>query len=346
MVSPPERPCGIGDYTDRLRDALTNLGLEVDLIAPMAPVPPHAQLVHIQHQYFLFGGVAPWKNCFAQWIRHVRVPVMMTVHEIVDQQISMLRRAALEITNRRQFLAPQIGAWSVHTECDASRLAAIGVQRRRISVLRMPVPQLQNLPAREAARRALGWDESMRIAVLFGFISRRKGHSTAIDALRRLPNEYRLVIAGGRHPDDRTDYVTSLQRQAEAAELDTRVEFSGYLPLHTAHAMLCGADVVLAPFLESSGSASLSEAMACSAAVLASDIEVNREYLRSVPNCIMLHRAGDAEDLAGQWAALSSDPALGMQVRAGASAYASQFTMRRMANETLEIYQQLLRSRN
>src|SRR5579862_6040332 len=45
---------------------------------------PDVDVAHVQHQYFLFGGVAPHKNHAHAFLESVKRPLVMTVHEIAQ----------------------------------------------------------------------------------------------------------------------------------------------------------------------------------------------------------------------------------------------------------------------
>jgi glycosyltransferase involved in cell wall biosynthesis len=103
--------------------------------------------------------------------------------------------------------------------------------------------------------------------VLPGFVSKYKGHERAIQALKKLPLNHKLVIAGGRHPKDRaaTRYWMSLITTVEQEGLEDRVIFTGFLPSGAAQAaVLKQGDMFLLPYDEvgQSGSAVLADALA------------------------------------------------------------------------------------
>src|SRR5512143_1934712 len=101
MVAPTRIQCGIVDYTTYLVAALNG---QVDVCGVYDPArypsaEDDADIVHIQHQYFFFGGVAPWKNRFAAFAKSLRKPAVMTAHEFVEPSGPPHVRAAIRITN-------------------------------------------------------------------------------------------------------------------------------------------------------------------------------------------------------------------------------------------------------
>src|SRR5207302_454220 len=126
----------------------------------------------------------------------------------------------------------------------------------------------------------------------------RKGHRLALEALSMLPDNATLLIAGGRHPDDKSDFVERIQADINIAGLSERVKVTGYLPPDSVAQVMSATDLVLAPFTETSGSGSLAMAFACGKPILASDIGPHKECLAETPGCLSLFRSGDASALA------------------------------------------------
>jgi glycosyltransferase involved in cell wall biosynthesis len=354
MVAPPSgEPCGVRDYTEYLLAELRQI-VDVRFVTDaerFTPAMNGVDLAHVQHQYFLFGGVAPWKCRFRAFANRLRVPAVMTVHEFVSPGGSPSRRAAIALANRLHFRHSAIRHYMAHTQADRERMAAEGLPRERITVVRHGVPPAPALPAREEARRALGLEKRF-LLTMFGFLSRRKGHLLALEALKLLPTDVMLLIAGGRHPDDRTNYVNDIKQTIQQAGWADRARITGYLPPQEAASVLSAADLVIAPFLESSGSGSLAYAFACGKPILASDIAAHREILGETPGALALFPAGDIEQdsrpranaaaLAQAVAALRDDPEALSTLAAGARRYAETHSYARMAEETAAVYHRTL----
>lgn len=368
MLAPTRERCGIGDYSRRLADALRALP-DIAAVTPLSTPEDAARMgsltalkhfvsderhyaalgrqlnagdiAHIQHQYFFFGGVAPHKNHFAALLKAIRVPVVMTVHEIADGGAVGWKRALIGCTNRRNFLHPAIRQIIVHTAADAQKLHAMGVAEAQLSVLPVPVPPALPLPERDAARAALGVS-GKRVLLMFGFLSAKKGHSLALEALRDLPADVVLVFAGERHPDDPSDYVDRLREAITAQRLEKRAWITGYLPADRIPQVMAAADVALAPFLESSGSASLAHLLAYGLPVLASDIPPHRELLTQTPGSLLLFPVGSVGELRRQILELLNDPALIASLREGAARFCAERSFAHIARQTVAIYRQAL----
>src|SRR5262249_32917961 len=158
-----------------------------------------------------------------------------------------------------------------HTQRDRERLMALGATAERIEVISVGVPTADPMPDSKLAKREFGL-EGRRVVTLFGFLSAKKGHRLAIDTLKQLPDDVTLLFAGDRHPDDRTEYVPNLQAYLAAEGLAERVRMTGYLPDEVIPIVMAATDVAVAPFVQSSGSASLAHLFAYGRAIVASDI--------------------------------------------------------------------------
>lgn len=133
-----------------------------------------------------------------------------------------------------------------------------------------------------------------KILTVFGFLTARKGVHTILPALSNLP-DCLLVIAGGKHPKDKTSYFEYLRDRIHTLGLNNQVKITGYLSQEDIKQILMATDIVVAPFLESFGSGSISFAAAYQKPVIASDINYFKELQKNGFG-IELFRASDALD--------------------------------------------------
>lgn len=352
MFAPVREQCGISDYTRFLVDALPDV---VRIVAAPHIAGNRAELrkrfaacgaqmnagdvAHIQHQYFLFGGVNPLKSDVQNFLQQIRVPLVMTVHEIVLPKPTdgFAFKCALNLTNRRNFLPPKIGAYIVHTTADRTRLHSLGVSEAKIHFLPHGIPDALPMPTPEDAKRLLGL-EGKRVLTLFGFLAAKKGHAHALNALVHLPGDVVLVFAGGQHPDDRSDYVANLRAQMEAQNLSSRVRITGFVAPEQIPVWMAATDVALTPFVETSGSGSLAHLMAYGVPTIASDIAPHREIAAEDAG-IQLSQTEQPEPFAADIRALLNNPTQRAMMRAGAQDYAARHSFREIARQTHAIYE-------
>ena len=375
MFTPWHARCGVRDYAAHLisaLDTLPQIGAIRVVAAPedaarngIASVLSHhpadsrrfqrlgremnagASVAHIQHQYFLFGGVAPFRTHIKAFLNELKVPAVMTVHEIAAEGSGFLNRRLVSAANRINFVHPSIKALIVHTEADRQRLWSMGLPQERVHLIRHPIPPAQTMPDREAARRALDRMypslRGRRIITLFGFLSNKKGHMIALPAMTYLPDDFALLFAGDQHPDDHTDYVSTLHAEVERLELDQRVVFTGYVAEDLVPIIMAATDIAIAPFLRTSGSGSLANLFAYGRAVIASDIEPHRELLAEAPGVLSLVPPLNPEALAAEIVALARDDARREGLSRAALAYAARNSYVEMARETVRVYDEVMR---
>lgn len=301
-----------------------------------------ASMAHIQHQYFFFGGVAPHKNHAHALLDAVKVPLVMTVHEVVAPTGSAVARAAIALTNRRNFRHPALRALLVHTATDRDLLVEMGTPPDRIHVVTHGIPTPAPMPDAETAKAMLGLT-GKRVVTLFGFLSSKKGHGIALDALPYLPEDILILFAGDQHPDDHTDYVAALRARLEAINSATeRARITGYLPEAELPALMAATDVAIAPYTQTSGSGSVANQLAYGRAIVASDIAPHQAFLAAQPDSLLLFPAGDPQALANAITSVLDDPARRDLLQAGARAYAQAHSYAAMAQTTVEIYKSVM----
>lgn len=368
LLAPNRERCGIGEYSRLLAealDALPGIATVNRISTPEAAtrigtcgalqnyLPDERRfyalgeslntgdVAHIQHQYFFFGGVAPHKNHFRALLNAVRVPLVLTVHEIASGGTSGWKRALIALTNRRNFLHPAIRQVVVHTQADACKLRTLGVPEAQLTVLPVAVPPTAPLPNRDTARAALRVD-GKQVLLMFGFLSAKKGHFLALEALTHLPDDTILMFAGERHPHDCSDYVARLRASITERGLEERVLITGYLPDDSIPGVMAAADVALAPFTESSGSASLAHLLAYGVPVVASDIPPHRELLSQSPGSLLLFPNGNAASLAQAMQTLLNNRSVNASLKLAAGQYAAERSFAHLAGETLALYRKAI----
>jgi glycosyltransferase involved in cell wall biosynthesis len=343
MIAPRKDQCGISDYSDYLMDALSKRVTRIRRTdwENYSPENDRADLIHVQHEYFLFGGVAPWRNRCGHFLKSVGSPVVLTAHEFLPSTGNSLRSLMIRLTNRSNFMHPIIRRIVVHTSQDRYLMTLSGIPLEKVQLIRHGVPSPPALPSSLAMKREFGLANQF-IVTIFGFLSRKKGHMDALRALSLLPKDIHLIFAGGRHPDDRTNYVQLIEKEITARGLNDRVRITGYLNREEIYKWMAATDLILAPFLHTSGSGSLAMAFSCAKPILASDIPPNMEYLEDTPDCIRVYPAAHSEKMADIIKTLAGDPSQRETLTSAAGEYARKHSYSSMAEETIALYRTLL----
>jgi glycosyltransferase involved in cell wall biosynthesis len=328
-------------------------GARAEAIVAAGDLQP--DLVHVQHEYGLFGGTNPFLDGLPRWMRQLRraVPhgtrIVATAHKVVPEGHRFetrgqgWRRPLYRVANatmlpwlRRHW---REGTWGlfdgviVHSSLQAAWLQGPGLPV--IEAIPHVVPEI---PLQSGGRSP---HLVPRITV-FGYFCPEKGQDVVIEALRHVKAPVVLRLAGGvGHPMNNAYHERCLQRIAECGLRD-RVEVTGFVPEEDVSRLYEESDLVVAPFRSTSGSGSLVQALARGATVLVSDLPLNREINDRVPGTLAFFASEDPLDCARQIESLLADAdrrrLLGQQARQYAAANAPTV----IARQHLDFYRRIL----
>jgi glycosyltransferase involved in cell wall biosynthesis len=271
----------------------------------------------------------------------VKRPLVVTVHELdLGRGESWLMRMYKPWFNSHLF-GGGIDRFIVHTSEYRDELVRLGISGDVIRVIPEGVPSVEvSSHGREDAKAELGLT-GRRVLTIFGFVVRRKGYEVALDALRRLPEDTALLIAGGCHPGDRSGFVEDVRASVSAQGMSDRVRITDYLTDEQIPLVMAATDVVLAPFTSMSNSGSLLRSIAYGKPIVASDLPATRE-INARGECLVLARPGDPADLASKVRCLLDDESMLTATVSAAESYAREFGVSRSAEETMSVYKELL----
>jgi glycosyltransferase involved in cell wall biosynthesis len=362
--------CGIAAYTGSLVKELRALGVEVDVVpVPYTEQDPAreaetlarlnaADLVHVQHEYTFFGGIAHTRSSLPRYYRQLRVPRVVTAHTVftaaellrVAHETRWRQRIAKELLSRyppyREYVErqPFAGAEAVivHTAAARDRLRARRIPAERIHVLPAGIPTAAETTPGEVAelQRRYGL-EGHRVATIFGYVTQDKGYETALEALRALPPTIKLLIAGGTRVERESGYLEQLQETIRTLGLERRVAITGFLEEREIASAMAATDLVLVPHLAANGSYSVMVALGHGKPVLASDLPCFREIAAQSP-CVELFPPEDDHALAERMALLLASSSIRSRMAADARRFAAERSWRNVAEKTLAIYREAL----
>ena len=168
----------------------------------------------------------------------------------------------------------------------------------------MPIPASAVQPA---PRSPLAKPDGEVWLMMLGFVNEYKGHLLAIKALSHLPKNYRLVIAGGRHPQDPSalDYWSRLLAMVDFCRVRDRVTFTGFIADEREYAaVLAQADAFLFPYEEvgQSASAALADVMSFSKPIVTSTARSMFEYRHELDTygCAFAANVEESDEFAEQ----------------------------------------------
>jgi glycosyltransferase involved in cell wall biosynthesis len=229
-------------------------------------IKPH--IVHIQHEYFLYGGVfsAILFPLLILLSRVVSYKVVVTFHGVlplkllddskfreengIEGPLWLLKIGLLIVTKLISSLAHAV---VVHGPLLQENLVgSYGVDRKKVIVIPHGVYEIE-LTAWKDAKRKLGL-QNKKIILFFGYLTGYKGLDLLIEAfgyiIRKIP-EVVLIIAGGEHPrlKDSPNYRKYLEDlKAKARGISKNIIFTGFVPENEIPLYFSAADLVVFPY--------------------------------------------------------------------------------------------------
>jgi glycosyltransferase involved in cell wall biosynthesis len=217
-------------------------------IAARAALDTGAPTVHVQHEHFLYGGLAALPGLGFALARLGRAAprTVITLHQVVDPgvvdraYVAMHRigvpapLARLGLTVLQRSLVAMADAAVVHEAAFTQILPG--------STLIPHGVELVQPGDRRHARAQLRLDDDRLVVLCFGFLAPYKGLELALEAAKLAGGEVLLVVAGGEHPRlaGRDPYAADLQRR-----WGSTARFTGYVPETQVGPWHAAADVAL-----------------------------------------------------------------------------------------------------
>lgn len=388
LVSTWETDCGIATYTRALREGLVASGVEADVVAidrrevkylarkelrpyfdALAERTAGYDLVHVQHEYGIFGGathslpvsVSVTSHFLSRLARH-GVPVVTTFHtEPLDLFGPPVNPWALVMgaAQRAHFHAAMALAFRrhpnlraiVHTRSSRRAFLDAGLPAGAVDVvphgMHVPDGPLPGEEARRAARERVGLPPDAVVLAQFGFLAGYKGIPTSVRALHELPDRFRLAVLGDSHPhggDDTLERLLGAAREprdgGRGGGVEHRIDLPGYIPAEDLADWRLAASIGLAPYRPVPGfsfSGALTWAFGAGVPIVASRVGPFVE-LQEDAGCLELVAPDAPRELAYRVARLEADPARAERLALAARAHAERFSWERVAERHAELY--------
>ncbi len=373
MVCPSYPPqdvtCGVGDYTRCLAGELTSQGEDVVLLTsdryrgetsgPVMVLPrvrawtvgealrltsseisPPADLIHLQYTPDLYGQGTGF--LLLPLLSRIRSgpPVVVTFHTLVGGSLRSRVVAPLLLLTAR---------WSISANEEVS-----AVIRRRLPWLAgrcTEIPIGANIPVtsgvmKGVSRAGLGLPQEGPVLVHFGLIYPGKGLETlfaALSELLRVRPDVRLAIVGDTRVENKS-YLADLKALAERLGVSWAILWLGHRSGEEVSRILNAADIFVVPYDEgvSIRRGSLMAGLAHGRPVVSTISTLPSAYLRDGDN-IALVPPKDAVALASRIASLLAKPEEAACLGKAALAVAERFSWSFIAQETRNLYAQVLR---
>ncbi|MFT7823746.1 MAG: glycosyltransferase family 4 protein [Sulfurimonas sp.] len=149
-------------------------------------------------------------------------------------------------------------------------------------------------PDKKELRRELGLEEEGKYLLFFGQIKKVKGLDILLEAMNKLPEEIKLIIAGKPWKDDFSSYDTLI---AEYGLQNRVIKMIRFIEDEEREKLFFAADANILPYRIIYQSGVLLMAMSHGLPVIASDLSPNREVIENGINGL-LFTSEDSDDLA------------------------------------------------
>ncbi len=235
------------EYPERVRFELTEKDIDSYRRAADFLNINNVDLVCLQHEYGIYGGRAG--GHVLALLRELRMPIVTTLHTILEQPDADQRSVLLEIAR----LSDRIVAMSQRGKTFLSDV--YGVSPDKIDLIPHGIPDVPFVDP--SFHKDLFGVEGKMVLLSFGLLSASKGIETVIDALPAItaenPNVVYIVL-GETHPHvketDGEAYRLSLQWLARERGVEGNVIFyNRFVSLEELIEFIGAADIYITPYL-------------------------------------------------------------------------------------------------
>jgi len=299
-----------------------------------------ADLVHLQHEFGLFGG--EWGKYINSFLENIQKPVVTTLHTIL-QNFGPTARTVLEnIAHHSETIV-------VMTKKAMQLLKKYNVKPKKISVIPHGCPDVPFVTS-ERPKTSLGLKDRIVLST-FGLINRGKGIQYAIRALpfivEKEPRILYLII-GETHPEVRKNegerYRNRLMRLVDELKLGKHVRFyNRFLSKRELIRYLQATDIYITPYVDRNqiSSGTLAYALGTSKAIISTQYLHAEEALADGRGLIC--KFGSPTSIGECINRLLEDPELRLSLEKKAYTYSRNFTWPKVAEKHVKLYNRILK---
>lgn len=281
--------CGIADYTEQLVDALKKQAHDVEVVRIPSDLLSDGSVgifskfkiigrffsgyekcdvSHIQHEFGLFGFKLYERILLTIYAvkKTSGGAKFVTLHTVCapDGGFGGGMRGFV-----RRFFYRNLWVWFyrklsklcfviVHTEKSRNDFIKFGGDPKKVIIVPHGVSDLdaQINDYSSDNKLSLGYKSTDKLISVFGFVSWYKGVDLAVDAIKVLPENFKLAVVGGLHPKEKEDSTFASVVKVASEIGANRVRVTGYLEINEMNRYLSATDIVIAPYREVGLSAS------------------------------------------------------------------------------------------
>ncbi len=371
-------PCGIATYCDNFVRSLAKVGFENDIF-PLIPsdwpdlLPDDISqwresllskakgfdLVHIQHEHGLFGYALGQKFACKRYgsvlagLRLLNIPSVTTFHTDMETRKYSGLKGILNRFKRKRLWGKYVchnfregnghASAIVHTKRTRKSFVKHGFPVSSVNVIPHPClsPRKIHLDS-VSAKESLNLPADSKLVTIFGFLGKYKGHDIAIEAMKKLPENYYLALVGGMHPEAKDSFLDSLVHTIPQ-ELQSRIRITGWVDRETADRYFAATDICLAPYradTELSGSGAITWALSSGKPVIASKVDAFQNVNR-IGDCMFMFTPGCVGELSWAIQKIANDALLSQMLVNRATEFCVSHSWDAAVSDVIHIYEQV-----
>ncbi len=302
VVQPEDKHCGILDHANFINAELQKSWRLARITMPekgeirawkkAAADADIADMVLIHFEYGLFHSVKPYKNIFAQFIKALKPPVIVILHDLLPElkyKRSSPKKNKLKNLLRNLLYLPFQASWPrelynladhfiVHAPQLRKQLMNMGIQTK-VSFLEHPIP---SSPQRWSLQHSHKFT-----FITPGFTKEHKGYLNFLEVLSQHPN-WNWCIAGGPQTTQDELFLEQLQAEIQSRELSSRVVLGGYQPREEIDKWLIQADWAVFPYKWTTSSGAVAWAIGLGIPIIATDLDTFKALVQAGAGIVLL----------------------------------------------------------
>lgn len=328
------------DYPPEVRFEINQNEIREYIVASEFLNVSGVDVVCLQHEYGIFGG--DYGNYIVQLIKRLSIPVVTTLHTILQNPTPGQKRVLTDIINYSSQVV-------VMSEMAIKFLTEIyGVPKEKISLIHHGIPDIPFIDP-NFFKDKFGV-EGKRVLLTFGLLSKNKGIETVIKALPKVVMKHPdvvYIVLGATHPHvkktEGESYRYSLIQLVKRLGLEEHVIFfDRFVELDELIEFLSCCDIYVIPYLSEAQivSGTLIYAMGAGKAIISTPFWYAQEMLKDKRG--ILCQFGNSEEFADAIIRLLDDEIERNTIRKNAYQFSRNAVWSKVATDYVSLFNEVL----
>ena len=364
-IYPHRERCGIAryslDYIDALRNAVNVIDIDprwwIDDRERLISAIDNCDILHVQYDTVAFMDKN--RDCYTAMMGQVTVPVIVTLHEVHDEDPAVFPRTRLagpfpliplkqiiwdlrhpvQRTFERHLRAHfHAQALIVHHRYHVDILTRKGIPESFLRIIPMPIKKTS--PIQHFVFPGL---PSVNIAAA-GFINPAFDYELLFNVLERIQRPWFFTWIGGLRSSEQQPLLETIKTRIVHSGWDDRFFITGWVDEMDMSSRLAATDIAFAFFRSRSSSASISRVMGAGKPIIATNLPLTEEIAASntTGEPPLLLTSADPEHIVALIEELIADTGLRRRLFEGLSTYIESVTMERTSRALINLYHKVV----